>query len=635
MNRVFWLAYMTYALSVGWVWLFPCQPFPDSSYHPLVWVALGGISMIAIVSIQSYLQTDHHHQVLGFSVHTIIMAWLTHIAFVSGWNMVFIHPSGVTIPCAIWPEWIACGTMHTWSTLTFFDTPNRVRLRATVAFAVTMICGFLATVTEHVVMFVPQFVAFLVLLYYLIGSHPSCRLSIMLCILYCAFPVVFIVLSVFRCSVQTCITSFLVASAVVKSCIVTLVYQDRLSMAQRREEEHRQGLVRYIFHELRTPLHSIQLAVDVLSHSNTHSSPSPSAVAVNGMQIACRHVQDTLNNVLCMHQCESKQVWKVTMTPIRLSELVNLIQQTMQPIVYSKRMHAVFDLESSTTDSTIVVDVGKLTHILVNLWSNALKYTPERGRVKMTMQLVRASTTSSLIVRITDSGCGIPREKWDMLFRHFSQVGSSTSETSYVQSSGLGLWICRQLAEVMGGTIEICQSVVGAGSTFQVTLPVTVTSNMEQKSVGFYEELTTPIRALVVDDHPMNRRLMGMLLEKLGVRVDHASNGREAIHLTTTNNYDVVFLDHVMPEMTGVEVAHQLRQVHAFSRFIIGVTGNAFPEDVQLFQTSGADMVLIKPTKLEDLRSVFSFIDRKTSKSEWFDGKRLHWREKELVMVNV
>jgi len=257
-------------------------------------------------------------------------------------------------------------------------------------------------------------------------------------------------------------------------------------------------------------------------------------------------------------------------------------------------------------------DPIRLRQILFNLVGNAIKFT-KRGGVVVTVSLksTLSDTSDGVMVQwsVRDTGIGLTSEQQSQLFMAYGQAEASTARR--FGGTGLGLMICRQLVELMGGAITV-DSVFGEGSTFSYTtrlLPAIhreaavslsgTDQHGERNQVG-------PLRVLVADDNEINQVVACKFLQKLGCQVELARTGHEAVEAISRTAYDVVLMDCEMPEMDGYEATREIRRREdgTLSRLpIMALTGHTSNEDAQKCRQAGMDTVLTKPLTMSALRS--------------------------------
>ena len=252
-------------------------------------------------------------------------------------------------------------------------------------------------------------------------------------------------------------------------------------------------------------------------------------------------------------------------------------------------------------------DVGRLRQILVKLLDNAIKFT-ERGEVRLevTAGSPEENGVSELLFAVRDTGIGIPADRMDRLFKPFGQVDSSTSRLH--GGSGLGLVICRRLAERLGGRLWV-ESEPGRGSAFFFTLrgrPVEVPEPVSAESVeGEPLSLQAPWRILLAEDNPVNQQVEQLMLAQMGYRADVAGDGIEVLEALRRQAYDLILMDVQMPRMDGLEATRRLRAELPAARQprIIAVTANVLAEQRDACFAAGMDDFVGKPLAFGDLRS--------------------------------
>jgi CheY-like chemotaxis protein len=264
------------------------------------------------------------------------------------------------------------------------------------------------------------------------------------------------------------------------------------------------------------------------------------------------------------------------------------------------------------TPKVIVGDITRLRQILVNLISNAVKFT-QRGEVTLSVASADIQDDKlELHFSVADTGIGIPEHKIGLLFRSFSQVDSST--TKHYGGTGLGLAISKRLSEMMGGRMWV-ESVPDKGSTFHFTIKTDCGPAQQLdyavaspgSSHGFDRQLgeQMPLRVLMAEDNVVNQRVALRMLEKLGYRADLAANGIEVLEALLRQSYDVVLMDVHMPEMDGLEATREICSRWPKDRRprIIAMTANAMQGDREECIAAGMDDYISKPVQRTDLKA--------------------------------
>ncbi|WP_373496310.1 response regulator [Aquiflexum sp.] len=275
----------------------------------------------------------------------------------------------------------------------------------------------------------------------------------------------------------------------------------------------------------------------------------------------------------------------------------------------------------------VELDKEKLIQILINILGNAIKFTPEGGKVNLKISGEEILEKSIILhFEITDTGIGIPKDQISDLTKPFVQVDSSN--TRQHQGTGLGLAISNKFIELMGGQLSI-KSILGSGSTF--TFSVFGKISNDQKSIyskeSFEEDSSLldwknmaekyPLKVMIAEDNRTNLRFMDMLMSQLGYTYQVASNGEEAVNLANINDFDLILMDIQMPVMNGLDACRHIKKMRSTSVEIIGLSANAFQEDVDRAMEAGMNDYLTKPVKFKELAEIFKrCAEKKLNKKE-------------------
>jgi signal transduction histidine kinase/DNA-binding NarL/FixJ family response regulator len=362
-------------------------------------------------------------------------------------------------------------------------------------------------------------------------------------------------------------------------------------------------------HEIRTPMNGVLGMVDVLERQGLSELQRRTVATMRESGQALLHIID---DVLDFSKIEAGRL-ELESTPFSLSGLVNAALATLRPQVTAKGLTLHAEVDAGSQDA-LVGDPTRVRQILFNLLSNAIKFT-ERGGVR-----VRAGTKAlgdgrtRVTLAVTDTGIGLGEEELARLFQPFVQADSST--TRQFGGTGLGLTIVRRLARAMGGDVAV-ESTPAVGSTFTVTLTLDAAPSDSPlktllKPAARSPAATAPrsgegTRALVVDDHPVNREVLMLQLKLLGVAADSAADGVEALAAWAPGRYAAVLADIHMPRMDGHELARRLRATEAERDAartpIVAVTANATKGEEERCLAAGMDAYLVKPVSIERLRA--------------------------------
>ncbi len=257
-------------------------------------------------------------------------------------------------------------------------------------------------------------------------------------------------------------------------------------------------------------------------------------------------------------------------------------------------------------------DMARLRQVLINLVANAVKFTNQGGVYLVASKASGADEKLMVEFTVKDTGIGISPEKCDRLFQPFSQLDSSM--TRKYGGTGLGLAICKSLVEMMGGEIRV-ESMEEKGATFVFSIQAAMPEDElargceAEEPDGVVRQARMHHKALVVDDHPINQRLMVSMLEKLGYSADVAEDGSQAVELAARNSYEFIFMDLQMPVMDGLTATSAIRSGSSESSqkaVIIAMTANVMEGIQTRCKAAGMDGYVSKPLKLSSIKQIIS-----------------------------
>jgi signal transduction histidine kinase/CheY-like chemotaxis protein len=352
-------------------------------------------------------------------------------------------------------------------------------------------------------------------------------------------------------------------------------------------------------HEIRTPLTSIIGFAELLQDPQVAKAEKLDAAKTiirNG-----RHLLEVINDILDMSKIESNQL-TLERIGVGLPKLLSDIEALASSRAQEKGL--LFTIEHHLPlPPTLLTDPVRLKQILLNFCSNAIKFSKD-GEVRLAVRFDAAAKT--LCFEVTDSGIGMSEREMSRLFKPFSQADVST--TRRFGGTGLGLYISKQLADMLGGRIRV-SSAAGRGSRFSLTVPTGIEARpLEMLSTSSdFDDFRRPAfqitaievpnlsgRVLVAEDGLDNQRLLGSFLRQAGVEFDMVGNGSLAVERALAHEYALVLMDIQMPVMDGVCATRLLRDA-SYRGPIVALTANVMQEDVALYRKSGCTDVLGKP----------------------------------------
>ncbi|EMW6553367.1 transporter substrate-binding domain-containing protein [Citrobacter werkmanii] len=354
-------------------------------------------------------------------------------------------------------------------------------------------------------------------------------------------------------------------------------------------------------HELRTPVSSIVGFVELLSSSELSPAQRKEAIALTGA--TAQSLLGLIGKILDVDKIESGK-YEVVPQWTDLSQLIELQCHSFDALARQKGI-SLACVSQLPVNERVFVDQQALRQILTNLLGNALKFTAQ-GSIHVTARLTPDTDNhGTLTIAISDTGCGISEEEQAGLFHRYAQGRCGRQQTG----SGLGLFICKELVTLMGGTLEL-RSIPAQGTTFTITLPVE-TARQSIVADGDTPGAVLPLPCLsilIADDNPTNRLLLKRQLNTIGYSVDEACDGEEAEAKLAKKSYDLLITDVNMPKKDGFDLAASLRRQQPHLQ-IWGLTASALPQSRDRCLQNGMNLCLFKPVSIQTLTHELSKID--------------------------
>jgi signal transduction histidine kinase/CheY-like chemotaxis protein len=349
--------------------------------------------------------------------------------------------------------------------------------------------------------------------------------------------------------------------------------------------EARTRFLAVMSHEIRTPLNGVLAAADIARRKLQQDELAPLLeMIVDSGDVLLR----LLNDVLDVSRAEARGL-EFRDKPIEVAALIADVRRLWRPQAEAKGL--AFEVEHSVPESLWTLgDADRLRQILNNLVSNALKFTPE-GEVRLRVEADVAGDKARLLFAVDDDGPGVPPDEIEAIFSPFHQTAAGAVKGG----AGLGLAVCRTLAERMGGGISALNRPEG-GATFELEVPMPVTAAPGRCEAVAAANLDRRAHVLVADDNPNNRRIAKDLCEIFGCTT-------ECVEAAASGRFDLILMDIKMPRMDGIEAIRKIRSSFgAYSRTpILALTANADPADAAVYRRTGANGVVSKPIRAEAL----------------------------------
>lgn len=383
------------------------------------------------------------------------------------------------------------------------------------------------------------------------------------------------------------------------------ILQDALLVAQKANDAKRDFLSR-MSHEIRTPMNAI-IGMSAVAF-NYLDDKKRTADCLSKITFSSKHLLMLLNDVLDMSKIENGKL-NIRQELFDLKNLVTSLGDINYGLATAKGL--AFEIViSGFKDELLLGDSMRVNQILLNLLSNAIKFTPKGGSVRLEIRMLRsASDKIWLRFIVKDSGIGMKKEFLEHLYEPFEQADNGIARK--YGGTGLGMAITKNLVAIMDGTIEV-ESQEGAGTTFMVDLPFGV-SKVDKKTAAEMEEM----RVLVVDDDNDTCEHAAVLLKGMGVNVDWALNGFEAIEKVRSaceddgRCYDVCFIDWCMPELDGIETARRMRSYVGPDVLIIIISAYDWSGIEEQAKAAGVNAFIAKPFFASNLYNMLLTVSRK------------------------
>ncbi len=362
-------------------------------------------------------------------------------------------------------------------------------------------------------------------------------------------------------------------------------------------------------HELRTPMNGVLGMLDVVLKTPLTAQQHE---YIDVARSSAKSLLRVLNDVLDFSKLEAGAV-AIENVPYSPCKVIDEVAALLRPKAEEKGLQLKIE-KSPDLPEVLDGDGVRLRQVLVNLIGNAIKFT-DRGHVELSAGLGKTRSSDQLVITVRDTGIGISEEAGPKLFKHFAQADSSMSRR--FGGTGLGLVICKQIVELMGGEIGV-RSEEGKGSAFWFTVPARIAASCDAggaalrgvKVASVITPATQSMHILAADDHPVNQQVLKLFLASAGHEVVMVENGQLAVEAMDSHSFDAIIMDIEMPVMDGVVATKAIRARASADRDtpIIAVTAHALAGDREKYLDAGMNDYVSKPFNQEELQAALARI---------------------------
>jgi PAS domain S-box-containing protein len=354
-------------------------------------------------------------------------------------------------------------------------------------------------------------------------------------------------------------------------------------------------------HEIRTPLNAVIGFAELLRRTGNQIDEAARQDYIETIHTSGQHLLSLINDILDLSKIEADRM-EIELVRCSPHETISDVISVLRVRALEKGLSLDYEWLSGVPE-TILTDPARFRQLLMNLMSNAIKFT-KKGAVKVRVKVLPDEPEPHLLIQVSDTGVGIPTDKFEAIFDPFVQADNSV--TRRFGGTGLGLTICRRIAQALGGSISV-SSEVGKGSTFAVTIGIGSLEGINILDAPRADGMRSPrqqlqsalpslagVRILLVEDGESNRKLIGLVLREVGAEVAAAENGLVGSNLALEKPFDLILMDMQMPVMDGYAATTLLRQ-KGVTVPILALTAHAMIGDEEKCRAAGCSGYVVKP----------------------------------------
>lgn len=362
-------------------------------------------------------------------------------------------------------------------------------------------------------------------------------------------------------------------------------------------------------HEIKTPINAIVGFSEALINDPNFDEAN-ARKEIEHIYAAGGNLLEIINNILDISKIESEEE-TLEEKEYSLKSILLELHSIISSRLTTGKVKLIMKMDESLPDK-LYGDKTKVFQVLLNILSNAVKYT-EVGKIEFSINGRVENGKTTMQFRILDTGMGIKKENYDLLFEKFSRLDSATQKE--IEGTGLGLLITKKLVSLMGGKIWF-ESTYGAGSSFYIEITQKIANNeplgnifSTVKEDAIKEDKyfdCSSYKVLIVDDNELNLKVAKRILGKYNFKIETLNNGKDCINLIKSGEeFDMIFLDHMMPGLDGIEVLHILKSLESYDiPPIIALTANAITGMKEMYLNEGFDEYLSKPINISELNKI-------------------------------